>query len=68
MTTTSNDNHHEDQHDMRGENLPPHQRHPGTENSELTIDFHRNPIFIVFGVCVCFLRPSCQKVLFDKKN
>ena len=41
MTTTSEDNYHEDQDDIRGEDLPPHLNHPGTEDAEITPQFHR---------------------------
>ena len=34
MTRTSHDNDHGDQDDMRGDDLPPHLNHPGTENPE----------------------------------
>ena len=40
MTTTSHDNDHGDQDDMREDDLPPHLNHPGTENPENPNEFH----------------------------
>ena len=52
MTTATNDNHHGDQDDMRGEDLPPHLNHPGMENAEITPQFHKNAGYIdIFAVC-----------------
>ena len=41
MTTTHHDHGHGDQDDiMRGDDLPPHLNHPGTENPENPNEFH----------------------------
>ena len=46
MTTTHQDNDHEDQDDnMRQEDITPHLSHPGTENPENPNEFHRNTYF-----------------------
>ena len=43
MTTTSGDNDHVDQEDIKMEedDLTPHQSHPGTENPEDPNEFHK---------------------------
>ena len=55
MTTTSHDNHHGDQDDMRGEDLPPHLNHPGTENQEDPDEFHKNAVYLA-AICEFELR------------
>ena len=41
MTTTSQDNHHEDQDDLREDDITPHLSYPGTESQESPHPFHK---------------------------